>query len=589
MTAEKAASLTSSLLARKGAAKPAALDQDVYRSVTLPTGQAGPTAVVTTLHPPREDAGPAEADGDDGNDAGETEAREAAPEAALTDLRVAVEARSGEANEADRPDDADVAPAEPVAELADPGELPEPAAAEISAEPPTSDASRDDGIAADEPEAGETPVPDDAASVTDAASTEEPATQTESAPDAEMPAVEVETPAAEVETPPQPEPTAMPPIAATPSDRLAAAEPAAPEGRRGRTLVLSAAIFVLSAVIGWYTVQQSPSLQAEFQRLAGQFLTLIYGPAEEAPAAGDADDGAAMEPAPAPSATEPVERTTPPAPERGASDDAGSDAGSPAPQSPLPDKRDSLAEVAAANAATPPAVAPAAGEPETAPSIDLVRISPAGDGIIVGRAAPDAELILLDNGQPIGTVTATPAGEWVFQTEEPLPGGEHNFGVVVKKAYGNVTLPSPSARSNGEAPSAATPADEEQGSRAGEEDKEDETSALVPERGDEAPPVPLSKPGSDVPDAATVDGRFVIQLASVKSTAHAERLWAELREDFPELTDGLNLIIDSRRGSNAYVRVRTGPFVARANAESYCARFKAGNQDCLVVVALPRS
>ena len=261
----------------------------------------------------------------------------------------------------------------------------------------------------------------------------------------------------------------------------------------------------------------------------------------------------------------------------------------PPPQSPPPDKRDSLAEVAAANAAAPPAVAPAAGEPETAPSIDLVRISPAGDGIIVGRAAPDAELILLDNGQPIGTVTATAAGEWVFQTDEPLPGGEHSFGVVVKKAYGNVTLPSPSSRSDGEAPSAATPADEEQGSRAGEEEKEDETSALVPERADEAPPVPLSKPGTDVPDAATVDGRFVIQLASVKSTAHAERLWAELREDFPDLTDGLNLIIDSRRGSNAYVRVRTGPFIARANAESYCARFKAGNQDCLVVVALPRS
>ncbi len=601
MTAEKAASLTSSLLARKGAAKPAALDHDVYRSVTPPTGQAGPTAVVTALHPPRDDT--ARSDDDRESRVGDVVAEEVAPEAALTDLRVAVEARSDDrpggddfcnaaptpAAETPSEDETDV---ETGGDAAVPSHASESTVAETVAEPSTTDEPSDAGTDADRAEADSTEVAasePDAAPVADPAAPDEPAAEPE--PDDETPAVAAAT------TPPA-EPTPVTPMAASPSDRLAAAEPAMPERRRGRTLLLSAAIFAASAVAGWYAVQQSPGLQAEFRRLAGHVLTLVYGPAAEAPATEGAGEGAATDTAPAastptPNNTAPAERAmpeapasrdavTPPAPESEASDNTDA----PPPAATPTDKRDTLAEVAAA-AAPPPSVVPEAGNAETAPSIDLVRISSEGDGIIVGRAAPDAELILLDNGEPIGTVTATPAGEWVFQTDEPLPGGEHNFAIVVKKAYGNVTLPSPSSRSDGEAPSAAEPSAEEQGSRAG--DEEDETSALVPDRPDDAPPVPLSKPGTETPDAMAADGRFVIQLASVKSTTHAERLWAELREDFPELTDGLNLIIDSRRGGNAYVRVRTGPFVARANAESYCARFKAGNQDCLVVVALPRS
>lgn len=586
MTAEKAASLTSSLLACKGAAKPAALDQDVYRSVTLPTGQTGTTAVVTTLHPPRDDAAPLPAEVADGSDAGETETGEAAPEAALTDLRVAVEARPDEQPPADDCGDTgatpaaetppeDETPVEAGADVAEPSDAVEPAATETVAAPSTMDEPLDGEADTDTDK-----VFADAAPPDDSAAPDETATASEPEPAAQTPAATAGTPA----------PVA--PMAASPSDRMAVAvaEPAVPERRRGRTWLLSAVIFAASAVAGWYAVQQSPGLQAEFRRLAGQVLALVHGPAVEAPAPENAGEGAATDTAPAqrvaPEAPPSSGTTTSPAPESGASGNTGTPATAPAPT----DKRDPLAGVAAAEATPPPIVVPEADYAATAPSIDLVRISPEGDGIIVGRAAPDAELILLDNGEPIGTVTATPAGEWVFQTDEPLSGGEHNFSIVVKKAYGNVTLPSPALRSDGEAPSAAEPAVEDQGSRAGDEEKEeDETSALVPEQGDDAPPLPLSKPGTDVPEAAAEDGRFVIQLASVKSTAHAERLWAELREDFPKLTDGLNLIIDSRRGGNAYVRVRTGPFVARANAESYCARFKAGNQDCLVVIALPRS
>ncbi len=102
MTAEKAASLTSSLLARKGAARPAALDHDLYRPVPPSAGQPGPTAVVTPLHPPRDEAVPCATD--DADDGGEAETPEAAPEAALTDLQVAVEARAdGESAARERP------------------------------------------------------------------------------------------------------------------------------------------------------------------------------------------------------------------------------------------------------------------------------------------------------------------------------------------------------------------------------------------------------------------------------------------------------------------------------------------------------
>ncbi len=48
------------------------------------------------------------------------------------------------------------------------------------------------------------------------------------------------------------------------------------------------------------------------------------------------------------------------------------------------------------------------------PSFDIVRIGPEGDAVMAGRAQPGSTVVSLDNGKPIGEVTADKRGEWVF-------------------------------------------------------------------------------------------------------------------------------------------------------------------------------
>ena len=57
------------------------------------------------------------------------------------------------------------------------------------------------------------------------------------------------------------------------------------------------------------------------------------------------------------------------------------------------------------------------------PAFDVVRVSPDGDAVLAGRARPGAEVTILDDGTPIGSVTADRRGEWVFLPDNPLPPG----------------------------------------------------------------------------------------------------------------------------------------------------------------------
>jgi hypothetical protein len=56
-----------------------------------------------------------------------------------------------------------------------------------------------------------------------------------------------------------------------------------------------------------------------------------------------------------------------------------------------------------------------------------VRVNPSGDAVIAGRAQPDAEVIILDQGKAIGSVKADNRGEWVFLPDSALDPGEHSF------------------------------------------------------------------------------------------------------------------------------------------------------------------
>jgi hypothetical protein len=89
------------------------------------------------------------------------------------------------------------------------------------------------------------------------------------------------------------------------------------------------------------------------------------------------------------------------------------------------------------HAAAPPAAVPAPAEPPRAaagqpvlPSFDVVRINPAGDAVLAGRAAPNATVRILDGEREIGTVTADTRGEWVFVPKDPLPSGSRELSLV---------------------------------------------------------------------------------------------------------------------------------------------------------------
>lgn len=89
----------------------------------------------------------------------------------------------------------------------------------------------------------------------------------------------------------------------------------------------------------------------------------------------------------------------------------------------------------AAGAGTP--AQPAAGEPAQGaavpPSFDVVRVNPSGDAVIAGRAEPDAEVTILDQGKVIGSVKADSRGEWVFLPDSALDPGEHSFTLESKQ------------------------------------------------------------------------------------------------------------------------------------------------------------
>lgn len=80
---------------------------------------------------------------------------------------------------------------------------------------------------------------------------------------------------------------------------------------------------------------------------------------------------------------------------------------------------------AGAPAAKPPtgqAQQEAAGKP-VPPSFDAVHVGPDGRAVVAGRAAPGAEVTLLNRGKVIGRAKADDNGEWVIIPDKPLAPG----------------------------------------------------------------------------------------------------------------------------------------------------------------------
>ena len=83
----------------------------------------------------------------------------------------------------------------------------------------------------------------------------------------------------------------------------------------------------------------------------------------------------------------------------------------------------------------PKHAAGAISTPPILPSFDTVRVNPEGDAVIAGRAAPNAEVTVVDGKVEIGKVKADARGEWVLVPSKPLPSGPHELSLeaAVKK------------------------------------------------------------------------------------------------------------------------------------------------------------
>jgi nucleoid-associated protein YgaU len=80
----------------------------------------------------------------------------------------------------------------------------------------------------------------------------------------------------------------------------------------------------------------------------------------------------------------------------------------------------------AAAGSPPPAAAATAAvvkSPPLAPSFDVVRVSPDGNAVIAGRAAPGALVTVKDDDKVLGSVKADGRGEWVLLPSAPLAAG----------------------------------------------------------------------------------------------------------------------------------------------------------------------
>lgn len=79
-----------------------------------------------------------------------------------------------------------------------------------------------------------------------------------------------------------------------------------------------------------------------------------------------------------------------------------------------------------------PDVPASPGEPARAPAppqFDVVRLGARGTVVVAGRAAPGAEVLLLEGGRELGRARADARGEWVILPNDPLGAGPRELSL----------------------------------------------------------------------------------------------------------------------------------------------------------------
>ena len=118
--------------------------------------------------------------------------------------------------------------------------------------------------------------------------------------------------------------------------------------------------------------------------------------------------------------------------------------------------------------ARPPATAALPTPPAAAqkPSFDIVRITPHGEAVIAGRAAPGSEVTVFAGGREIGRSWADERGQWVLLPKEQLPPGGQELTLSSRTPEGQVaaadgsvmlTVPGPATAATNAAPPMAVP------------------------------------------------------------------------------------------------------------------------------------
>jgi nucleoid-associated protein YgaU len=127
-------------------------------------------------------------------------------------------------------------------------------------------------------------------------------------------------------------------------------------------------------------------------------------------------------PASAPLANTPAATPSAPRPESA----AGVTAAAPPPVQATAPAANPAAPLAQASAPASPAAAPAQLE---APRFDVARVGNRGMLVTAGRAAPGAEVTLLEGGRELGRARADRRGEWVILPSEPLRPGARELAL----------------------------------------------------------------------------------------------------------------------------------------------------------------
>ena len=92
---------------------------------------------------------------------------------------------------------------------------------------------------------------------------------------------------------------------------------------------------------------------------------------------------------------------------------------------------------AAPSPAAVPKPAALAAAPIESPTFDVVRITPQGDAVMAGRAAPGSKVIISDDGNKVGEATADQHGDWMFIPSVPLPPGARELTLAERTPNGS--------------------------------------------------------------------------------------------------------------------------------------------------------